>query len=299
MTTLNRNSLSSSKLLLALVLAAAFTVDVSAQPKFFNAIQLPAFDLVLSDFCLEQGPGGSHSINVGNSWAGATGSLAAGAKYRCGSCAPKSARAFVEAKVTAKLLKQSIQAFDAQASARVTDGQPESKLYVKIGPSTLINQTAPTIQWSRNKKITLISASQRVMVGPIPIKISGSLAAVLNANLKLEANGSTYKVRSSGELTASLEGTASGAVDVVVASAGLEAVLKVLKAKLSGDYGVEDCSAFGLLKVCFDPVDIALKAFAKVNIPCFPDFWNNCPKKYSTTLVRWTAGSFCKDLVKA
>jgi hypothetical protein len=298
MTTLNRSSLSSSKLLLALLLAAAFTMDVSAQSKFLvNAI--PMFDAVLVDFCREEGPGGSHSINVGNSWAGATGSLAAGAKYRCGSCAPKSARAFVEAKVTAKLLKQSIQAFDAQASARVTDGQPESKLFVKIGPSTLINQIGPTIQWSRNKKITLLSASQRVMVGPIPIKISGKLAAVLNANLKLEANGSTYKVRSSGELTASLEGTASGAVDVVVASAGLEAVLKVLKAKLSGDYGVEDCRAFGLLKVCFDPVDIALKAFAKINIPCFPDFWNNCPKKYSTTLVRWTAGSFCKDLVKA
>ncbi len=296
MTTLNRNSLSTSKLLLALILAAAFSMEVSAQPKFHVAV--PLFDAVLADFCLEQGPGGSHAINVGNSWAGATGSLAAGARYRCGGCL-KSARAFMEAKVTAKLLKQSIQAFDAQASATVTDGQPVSKLYVKIGPSTLINQTSPTIQWSRSKKITLISASQRVMVGPIPIKISGKLAAVLNANLKLEANGSTYHVRNSGELSASLEGTASGAVDVVVASAGLEAVLNVLKAKLSGDYGVDDCSAFGLLKVCFDPLEIVLKAFAQVSIPCFPDFWNNCPKKYSTTLVRWTAGSFCKDLVKA
>ena len=293
-----RNSLSSSTILLALILAAAFTVDVSAQSKFLvNAV--PMFDAVLIDFCREEGPGGSHAINVGNSWAGATGSLAAGAKYRCGVCAPKSARAFMEAKVTARLLKQSIRAFDAQASATVTDGQAVSKLYVKIGPSTLINQIAPTIQWSRNRKITLISASQRVMAGPIPIKISGKLAAVLNANLKLEAKGAEYHVRNSGELTASLEGTASGAVDVVVASAGLEAVLKVLKAKLSGNYGVADCSAFGLLKVCFDPVEIALKAFAKVNIPCFPDFWNNCPKKYSTTLVRWTAGSFCKDLVKA
>jgi hypothetical protein len=298
MSTFNLTRSTSPKFFLALLLVAAFTVNLSAQPKF-QQIVVPIRDLPILDFCTTQGPGTSHSIDVGNSWAGATGSLAAGAKYNCHGCLSKSVRAFFEAKVTAKLLKQSIQAFDAQASTTVADGQSTAKLYVKIGPSTLINQTGPSIHWSKNKKITLISASQRIMLGPIPMKISGNLAAVLNANLHLVGDAPNYHVRQSGELSASLEGTASGSVDVIVASAGLEAVLKVLKARLSGDYGVSDCAAFGSFKVCFDPVDIVLKAFAQINIPCFPDVWNNCPKKYSTNLVSWKAASYCKDLVKA
>ena len=252
--------------------------------------------------CTERGPGSSRSINIGKSWAGATGSISAGAKYRCNDCGvfKKSSRAYATAKVTAKLLKKSVKAFDARMTSTVSNGTAKAKLYVKIGKSVLINKTGRTVSWVKNRKITLISASYPIPVlSFISVRISAKLAAVLDANLKLVANAAQNLVQNSGHLTASLQGSATGGVDAIVASGGIEFSLNVLKATLKGTYGVRRCTPFGSLRVCFDPVKIRLYGFVKINKPCFPKFWKNCPKKYSKTLVRWNAKSYCKTLVRA
>jgi hypothetical protein len=250
----------------------------------------------LTNTCPESAVSGTRTLNLGNSYAGASGSVYGGSRWRCSSCAAPgtaSSLSYLGTNVYAKLLGQQAKAFEAYGRARVLNGTADAYVRVMVGPYTLINTTQPSIVWSEFKKITLLSGKTFFWLGPVPFSLKGELAAGLEANVTLQGNATTLETKNSGKLRAWLQGSASFAIDIVIASAGLEATLRVLDSSIEAAHGVKNCKPYGHLQVCVAPVRLLLKAFAKISKPCFPDFWNNCPSKWSKTLVDTSIGSFC------
>lgn len=280
----------------------ATTVLVSFRPVFAQLQSQQLRTTNVSWGCPTSGKSGSHSFDVGNSWAGASGSFTAGVKYRKVDCptepfSKKSARAYVTGDVTVKLLKQTTKAFELSGSAKVQNGVSEARLRVKLGPVTLINETASNITWSKDKSITLISVNVVISIYGIPVTIKGSVAATLEADLQLAGYPSSNTVLAAGDVKTSVKGTASASADVKIASAGVEAILKLLQATLRSDLVIFYSDPFGSVKICFMPAAIEIIAFVKIWKPCWPDVWNSCPFKYSKTLVDVSYPAYCKEFL--
>lgn len=283
-------------------------------------LSVPVHEVVdagLVDPCAERGQSRSHKFDVGNSWAGVSGGYEAGALRRDVDCVgdPKKrrgARLFLKSDITGELLKHDIKAYDIEASIKLEgDTETVSKLRVQFGPHVLINETKETIQWTESKTITLLKAEQWVVIGVVPVKLEAKLAAVLEGELKLESNiaGQTSQVRSpqlmfvaqwasnvepppligfKGKVEASLKGIGSAGIDVVVAGAGVAGEFNILQVTVTPDLGFLD-DLMGQFKVCFQPVQVKLKAFLT--------YWFFGERKQSKTLASWDSPEYCKTLV--
>lgn len=230
----------------------------------------------------------SYTKSFGNDWAG--GSFEASFKAYPAKANNGTAEVRAETSMKAKILKQSIPVFTARLAGSDPGG---SEMLIRVGTWDLVNQTGQQIQKSYQKSFTLGPYGVNIWI----VRLEVNLGVQFGFTAAIEMRKAGADQHEFGlALSASIFGSASAGLSIVVAGVDLVGELHLLSPKITSGMVL---GAYGALggkgDICFDPVKLVLKVRAWIGLK----FWLlNLTYSKSWTLVEWTAGSYCKNIFK-
>jgi hypothetical protein len=171
--------------------------------------------------------------------------------------------------------------------ASLTGTQGAASINVKVvGYDVYNNSAAGNLQDSKAWDKSFFSASQRIWLGPVPVKVAASANGRLGFDYKAQYAGA--KVNLTANPYARAYASASASVDAVVASAGVTGSLTLLTA---------DLPASAVLTIQPTYIDYDVDADLKLtSMSGRIDLWAKVwylfgSKKWSTTLATWSGVS--------
>lgn len=225
---------------------------------------------------------GLNSFSFGNSDAGATGSYEINVAN-----SPGYARTALAASGTVKFLNRSVKGVAFTAATQNSNGSKSANYCLQVAGYTVDSGTkSVSYTWSKQVNATLISCSLPIMVGPVPVTISGSVGGSANIGYTLQL--STSGVGVSGQAAAWASGSASAGVGVTLLNLSLVADLQLGTTSFNPSVTVTPTSLSGQANLGFTPVNIDLS----VALLSCGHVW------YSQNLASYTAPSRTVSLIK-
>ena len=195
---------------------------------------------------------GYNSFSFGNSQAGAMGSYSITAENG-GGCAKTS----INANGSVSFLNRTARGVDFTATVQNCNGQKTSIWNLQVAGYT-VDSGARTVSYTWTKSInqTLVSASLPIMVGPVPVTLSGSVGG--GAAVGYSFGLGTTSVSLSGSGAAWANGSASAGVGVPLLSLALRSSLQLANTSLNPYVNVTTTGMSGGAQLVFNPVQIDL-----------------------------------------
>lgn len=149
-----------------------------------------------------------------------------------------------EARVFGRLFGRNIELVDiaSTASANMREGSPiggGARLVVNVRGrdvhdwrASQRNDGARFFRQEPTIRRTFLSREQRFMVGPVPMRVTADLSGAAGIRMSGVLSGTHRKVEHEAGPFANLSVTASAAVDILVAAAGVEGRLDIIEARL-------------------------------------------------------------------
>jgi hypothetical protein len=205
---------------------------------------------------------GLNTFSFGNNLAGASGSYSINVTDRTGF-----SHTDLAANGTVKFLNRSVKGVEFTAATENNQGRKSATYSLQVVGYTVDSGTK-TVSYTWNKGInqTLVSCSLPLMVGPIPVTISGSIGggASIGYTLQLATTG----VGLSGQAAVWESGSASAGVGAPLLNVALRADLTLGKTSLNPSVNVTPTSMSGQANLQFDPVridfSVALQSLGRV-----------------------------------
>ena len=202
------------------------------------------------------------SISVGNSTAGAVGSIGARMKAK-----PRDYLAKVSANGNVKFLGLTVKAAEFEAKAKADRVGISNGYYVKLVGATVASKySSASVSWSKSYPKTFVRASSLFWVGPVPVTISGSLGGGVGADCELSAN--TNGVSLEGGVNSWLSASASAGFGFPGASVSLSSRFQLGGTGIGStiDLGLVGGSVTtsGAVNLKVNPVSIHLSLVAQI-----------------------------------
>ncbi len=195
---------------------------------------------------------GAYSFSFGNSQAGASGSFSASAENAVGL-----AKTSIKANGSVKFLNQTIKGVDFTATAQSVKGVKTSTYNLQVAGYTVDSGTRTvSYTWSKGISKTLVAASLPIMVGPIPVTISGSVGGGASIGYTFTLAAASVGLTGSGAAWAN--GSASAGLGVPLLRIALRSTLQLANTSLNPYVNVTTTGMSGGARLVFNPVQIDL-----------------------------------------
>lgn len=224
---------------------------------------------------------GSHQFAIGNNNAGVTADFSAGYQNSSGK-----ASAYIGATGTVQLLGRSLKALEAKGNVSLNGSAGTASVTVKLAGTTVYSKSSSSsVTWSASYTKTFLQVTAPIPVGPITVRVNGSVSGTLSGSETLSVGSKGVSV--SGSVGAYATGSASVGVGIPGYNVSLKATLNLLSSTLSPSVSVGPSSQSGSVKLSFNAASILFQLVAKA--------W---PLSWTTNLASYSSGSSSKTLVK-
>ena len=236
---------------------------------------------------------GYSSKSVGNSNLGVSYSSSARLATTTARSWSPYARANISASGTLRVLGRRLSLARFSASAASTRSKAQAKAYASVGPFTVLNRTlSPSYTYKRSKSYGYPVVRGTFMVGPIPITVKSKVGVGGSASAKAALKRFPASVEFETKSSIWAYGSASVAVGVSGAKAGVQGVARFGTQSLSASVkSIAGKGVSGIVRHCSTAVDLSLKLFAEIG-------WWRLKKKWSKTIASYKTGSSCRDLIR-
>jgi hypothetical protein len=225
---------------------------------------------------------GLNSFDFGNEYAGAKGNYTVTVENR-----PAYARTALAASGSVKFMKRTAKGVDFNATVENNNGKKSAAYSLRVAGYTVdTGSKAVSYTWSKGVNKTLIELSAQLMVGPVPVLLSGSVGGGASIGYTFELSAAGVGV--SGQGGAWANGSASAGAGVKLLNLSLRSTLELGKTQLKPGVKVTPTTMSGQVNLVFDPVTIDLG----VELRSLGKTW------YRLDLAKYSAPSKVVTLIK-
>ena len=203
------------------------------------------------------------------------------------------ARSSISASGTLRVLGRRMNLARFSASAASTRSKAQAKVYASVGPFTVLNKSlSPNYSYKRSKSYGYPVVRGTFMVGPIPITVKSKVGVGGSASAKAAYQRFPASVGFETKSSIWAYGSASVAVGVSGAKAGVQGRARFGTQSLSASVkAIAGKGVSGVVRHCSTAIDLSLKLFAELG-------WWRFKKKWSKTIASYKRGSSCRDLIR-
>jgi len=177
--------------------------------------------------------------------------------------------------------------------------QRGSSLRLKLANVTLKNYQDDFGQIaSGNLSRPVFSSSQVFTLGVFPVRVTtrATVGSGLSMNIEARAQNHSPSLKIQGDADVYANGSASAALELLVASFGVKGSVRLVDSKISFSEGYAPSSGVsGTLRVACKPISTAIKAFVKYWAPTWSNPFRR--KTRTRTIWSWSPASWSKNKV--
>lgn len=193
---------------------------------------------------------GLNSFSIGNSQAGAKGSYTVSV---LNSKTESNLQISTDGSIT--FMNRTAHGVGFSAMADNNNGRKTAAISLTVANYTVQSGTQSAgFTWSKPVSYTLVQASEQIMVGPVPVVLSGAVGAAANVSYSISLSATGVSVN--GTASANLTGSASAGVGVKLLNLAVNADLELAKPTLTASVSVTPTSWAGNSQLQYYPMSI-------------------------------------------